>query len=139
MKIAARMKMAHKLATIVVVLLLPLGYVTVEYAAGLWSRINEHAMAEDGLHYFEGLKEAGRALAANASFTATVLAGEANSSYFDKKIEEAATRLTASIELQDKSEEKYGRPDSPERALWTEIKILAQTARVVLTPDRAHE
>ncbi|HWS65159.1 MAG TPA: methyl-accepting chemotaxis protein [Steroidobacteraceae bacterium] len=116
------MKMAHKLATIVIVLLLPLGYVTVEYAAGLWSRINEHAMAEDGLHYFEGLKEAGRAMAAHASFTATVLAGEANSSYFDKKIEEAAARLNASIELQDKSEEKYGRPDSPERALWNDIK-----------------
>ena len=122
MRIAARMKMAHKLATIVIVLLLPLGYVTVEYAAGLWSRISEHAMAEDGLHYFEGLKEAGRALAAHASFTATVLAGEANSSYFDKKIEEAATRLNASILLQDESEEKYGRPDSPERVLWNEIK-----------------
>jgi methyl-accepting chemotaxis protein len=122
MRIAARMKMAHKLATIVIVLLLPLSYVTVEYAVGLWSRINEHAMAKDGLYYFEGLKEAGRAMAAHASFTATVLAGEANSSYFDKKIEEAATRLKASIELQDKSEEKYGRPGSPERALWNEIK-----------------
>jgi methyl-accepting chemotaxis protein len=116
------MKMAHKLAMIVIVLLLPLSYVTVEYAASLWSRINEHALAEDGLHYFEGLKEAGRAMAAHASFTATVLAGEANSSYFDKKIEEAAAHFNASIAVQDKSEEKYGKAGSPERALWTEIK-----------------
>jgi len=122
MSIAARMKMAHKLAMIVIVLLLPLSYVTVEYAVGLWSRINEHELAEDGLHYFEGLKEAGRALADHASFTATVLAGEANSSYFDKKIQEAAAQFNASIGIQDQSEEKYGRPGSPERALWNEIK-----------------
>jgi len=32
MGVAARMKMAHKLAMIVIVLLLPLSYVTVEYA-----------------------------------------------------------------------------------------------------------
>jgi len=122
MSIAARMKMAHKLAMIVIVLLLPLSYVTVEYAVGLWSGINEHELAEDGLHYFEGLKEAGRALADHASFTATVLAGEANSSYFDKKIQEAAARFNASIGIQDQSEEKFGRPGSPERALWNEIK-----------------
>jgi methyl-accepting chemotaxis protein len=122
MNIAARMKMAHKLAIIVVVLLLPLGYVTVEYAVGLWSRIDEHALADDGLHYFEGLKEAGRALAAHASFTATVLAGEANTSYFDKKIQEAAARLDTSIIVQDKSEEKYGKEGSPERVLWDEFK-----------------
>ncbi|HLZ97780.1 MAG TPA: methyl-accepting chemotaxis protein, partial [Steroidobacteraceae bacterium] len=82
----------------------------------------EHAMAEDGLHYFDGLKDAGRALAAHASFTATILAGEANSSYFDKKIQEAATQLNTSIERQDKSEEKYGSAGSPERALWGEFK-----------------
>ena len=115
--------MAHKLAMIVIVMLLPLGYVSIEYAASLWSRINEHALADDGLHYFEGLKEAGRALAAHASFTATVLAGEANSTYFDKKIEEAAARLDASIAMQDKSEEKYGKEGSPERALWHEVKV----------------
>src|SRR5579863_891415 len=122
MNIAARMKMAHKLAMIVIVLLLPLGYVSVEYAVGLWSRINEHVLADDGLHYFEGLKEAGRALAAHASFTATVLAGEANSAYFDKKIQEAAARLDTSIAMQDKSEDRYGREDSPERTLWHEFK-----------------
>ncbi len=122
MNITARMKMAHKLAVIVIVMLLPLTYVSVEYAAGLWARINEHAQADDGLHYFEGLKEAGRALAAHASFTATILAGEANTPYFDKKIQEAATRLDASIALQDKSEDKYGAEGSPERALWHEVK-----------------
>jgi methyl-accepting chemotaxis protein len=122
MNVGARMKMAHKLAMIVIVLLLPLGYVSVEYAAGLWSRIDEHRQADDGLHYFEGLKEAGRALAAHASFTATVLAGEANASYFDKKIAEAAARLDAGIAIQDGSEDKYGVEGSPERALWHEIK-----------------
>ncbi len=122
MNITARMKMAHKLAMIVIVMLLPLSYVSVEYAVGLWSRINEHALADDGLHYFEGLKEAGRALAAHASLTATVLGGEANSTYFDKKIKEAAARLDASIAMQDGSEEKYGTEGSPERTLWHEIK-----------------
>jgi methyl-accepting chemotaxis protein len=122
MKLAARMKMAHKLAMIVVVLLLPLSYVSVEYAAGLWSQINEHELADDGLSYFEGLKEAGRALAAHASFTATLLAGEANTAYFDKKIKEAAGRMDASIALQDKSEDKYGKEGSPERLLWREVK-----------------
>jgi len=101
MNVAARMKMAHKLAMIVIVLLLPLSYVSIEYAVGLWSRISEHELADDGLHYFEGLKEAGRALAAHASFTATVLAGEANTSYFDERIREAAARLDASIAVQD--------------------------------------
>src|SRR3984893_9587324 len=118
MGLVARMKMAHKLATIVIALLLPLMYVTAEYAVGLWSRINEHALADDGLHYFEGLKEAGRALAAHASFTATVLAGEANTAYFDKKIKEAKAKIDSSIALQDESEEKYGAADSPERNLW---------------------
>jgi methyl-accepting chemotaxis protein len=122
MNIAARMKMAHKIAMIVIVLLLPLSYVSVEYAAGLMSRIDEHRQADDGLHYFEGLKEAGRALAAHASFTATVLAGEANSSYFDKKIAEAAARLDASIAMQDGSEDRYGKEGTAERALWQEIK-----------------
>jgi methyl-accepting chemotaxis protein len=122
MKMAARMKMAHKLAMIVIVLLLPLSYVSVEYAVGLWSQINEHESADDGLSYFEGLKEAGRALAAHASFTATLLAGEANTAYFDKKIREAAGRLDASIALQDQSEEKYGKEGSPERLLWSEFK-----------------
>src|SRR5258708_3254845 len=114
--------MGDKGAMIVVVLLLPLGYVSVAYTVGLWSRMDEHALADDGLHYFEGLKEAGRALAAHASFTATVLAGEANTDYFDKKIQEAAARLDASIKLQDKSEDEYGREGSPERALWHEVK-----------------
>ncbi len=123
MNIAARMKMAHKLAIIVIVLLLPLSYVSVEYAAGLSVQIKEHQSADDGLHYFEGLKEAGRALAAHASFTATLLAGEANTSYFDRKIQEAAARLEASIALQDKSEDKYGQEGSPERLLWQEIKV----------------
>jgi len=77
MNIAARMKMAHKLAIVVIALLLPLGYVSLQYARGLSSQISEHAHADDGLHYFEGLKEAGRALAAHASLTATVLSGEA--------------------------------------------------------------
>ncbi len=122
MGIVARMKMAHKLAMIVIVLMLPLAYVTVEYAVGLWSRINEHALADEGLHYFDGLKEAGRALAAHASFTATVLAGEANAGYFKQRIQEAATRLDASIAGQDRAEEKYGRAGSPERALWNDIK-----------------
>ncbi len=122
MNITARMKMAHKLAVIVIVLLLPLTYVSIEYAAGLWSQIDEHAMADDGLHYFEGLKDAGRALAAHASFTATILAGEANTPYFDKKIQQAAEMLDASIARQDASEDKYGTEGSPERALWHEIK-----------------
>ena len=122
MKFAAQMKMAHKLAMIVIVLLLPLSYVSVEYAIGLWSRIDEHRQADDGLHYFEGLKEAGRALAAHASFTATVLAGEENSAYFDKKIAEAAARLDAGIATQDGSERKYGQEGSRERTLWLEIK-----------------
>jgi methyl-accepting chemotaxis protein len=122
MKIIARMKVAQKLATIVIVLLLPLGYVSVEYAAGLWSRINEHAMADDGLRYFEGLNDAGRALAAHASLTATVLAGEANTSYFDKKIQESAKSLNASIELQDQAEARYGTDGSPERVLWRQLK-----------------
>ncbi|MGB6307443.1 MAG: methyl-accepting chemotaxis protein [Steroidobacteraceae bacterium] len=107
---------------IVLVLLLPLTYVSVKYAAGLGSQIDEHAMADDGLHYFEGLKEAGRALADHASFTATILGGEANTPYFDKKIQEAAARLDAGIAVQDASEDKYGTKDSPERALWQEIK-----------------
>ena len=79
MRMVARMKMAHKLAMIVIVLMSPLMYVTVEYAAGLRSRINEHALADDGLHYFEGLKEAGRGLAAHASFTATALVSGSSS------------------------------------------------------------
>src|SRR5580692_8568733 len=108
MNIAGRMKMAHKLAMVVIVLLLPLSYVSVEYAVSLWSRINEHALADDGLHYFEGLKEAGRALAAHASFTATVLAGEANAGYFGQKIKEAAARFDSSIAMQDQAEGKYG-------------------------------
>jgi methyl-accepting chemotaxis protein len=116
------MKMAHKLAMIVIVLLLPLTYVSVKYAVELWSQIDEHALADDGLHYFEGLKEAGRALAAHASFTATVLSGEANTSYFDKKIQESASQLDASIALQDKSEDKYGKEGSPERVLWQEFR-----------------
>jgi methyl-accepting chemotaxis protein len=116
------MKMAHKLAVVVIVLLLPLTYVSIEYAAGLWSQIDEHAMADDGLHYFEGLKDAGRALADHASFTATILAGEANTPYFDKKIQQATETLDASIALQDASEDKYGTEGSPERALWREIK-----------------
>src|ERR1700730_7587001 len=122
MRLMARMKMAHKLAMIVIVLMLPLMYVTVEYAVGLWSRINEHALADDGLHYFEGLKEAGRGLAAHASFTATVLAGEANGGYFGQKIKEAAARFDSSIAIQDQAEDKYGRSESPERALWADIK-----------------
>ncbi|MDP9008760.1 MAG: methyl-accepting chemotaxis protein [Pseudomonadota bacterium] len=122
MKIVARMKMSQKLAMIIIVLLLPLGYVTMEYAAELWSRINEHAMADEGLRYFEGLNEAGRALAAHASLTATVLGGEANTSYFDKKIQESAKRLNASIELQDQAEDKYGAKGAPERILWQQLK-----------------
>jgi hypothetical protein len=118
----ARMKMAYKLAMIVVALMLPLTYVTVEYATGLCSRIDEHVLADDGLHYFEGLKEAGRGIAAHASFTATVLAGEANTGYFDQKIKEAAAQFDSSIAVQDHSEEHYGRPGSPERALWGDIK-----------------
>jgi hypothetical protein len=78
MNIAARMKMAHKLAMVVIALLLPLSYVSLQYAKSLSSQITEHARADDGLHYFEGLKDAGRALAEHASSTATVLAGEAN-------------------------------------------------------------
>src|SRR5260370_31212905 len=85
MRIAARMKMAHKLATIVIVLLLALSYVTIEYAVGLWSRINEHAMAEDGLHYFEGLKEAARARAAPSSFTPPALGGRTQSSVLQQQ------------------------------------------------------
>ena len=122
MRMVSRMKMAHKLAMIVIVLMLPLTYVTVEYAAGLRSRINEHALADDGLHYFEGLKEAGRGLAAHASFTATVLAGEANAGYFGQKIKEAAARFDSSIAIQDQAEAKFGRAGSPERALWSDIK-----------------
>ena len=53
------------------------------------------AHADDGLHYFEGLKEAGRALAAHASLTATVLSGEANTAYFDQKIKDAKAKGTA--------------------------------------------
>jgi methyl-accepting chemotaxis protein len=122
MNIAARMKMAHKLAIVVIALLLPLGYVSLQYAAGLSSQIREHARADDGLHYFEGLKDAGRALAAHASLTATILSGEANTSYFDQKIHDAAAKINSSFSAQDESEEKYGRPGSPERALWQEIK-----------------
>src|ERR1700724_939470 len=112
MRMVARMKMAHKLAMIVIVLMLPLIYVTVEYAVGLSSRINEHALSDDGLHYFEGLKEAGRGIAAYASFTATVLAGEANSGYFGQKIKEAAFRFDWSIAWEDQAEEQDGRAGS---------------------------
>lgn len=122
MNIAARLKMAHKLAILVIALLLPLGYVSLQYARGLSSQISEHAHADNGLHYFEGLKEAGRALAAHASFTATVLSGEANTAYFDQKIKDAKDKINSSIALQDESEEKYGKTDSPERTLWQEIK-----------------
>jgi methyl-accepting chemotaxis protein len=48
MNIAARMKMAHKVAVIVIALLLPLTYVSIEYAAGLRSRIDEHAIQAGG-------------------------------------------------------------------------------------------
>ena len=122
MSIAARLKMAHKLALVVIALLLPLGYVSIEYTFGLWSQINEHALADDGLHYSEGLNDSGRALADHASLSATILAGEANTAYFDPKTREAAARLDASIALQDKAEDRYGQAGTPERTLWFEFK-----------------
>jgi methyl-accepting chemotaxis protein len=114
--------MAHKLATLVIVLVLPLAYVSFEYSAGLSSQIDEHALADDGLRYSEGLNQAGRELADHASYTATLLAGEANTSYFDEEIKQAAASLDASIAKQDVAEERYGRKDSPERNLWLEFK-----------------
>ncbi len=142
MNIAARMKMAHKLAIVVIALLLPLGYVSLQYARGLSSQISEHAHADDGLHYFESLKEAGRALAAHASLTATVLSGEANTAYFDQKIKDAKAKIDSSIALQDESEEKYGAEDSPERKLWLEIKADWQGLSknwLKLTPEESAE
>ena len=122
MKLASKLNIAQKLGILVMALVLPLAYVSAHYAVSLWSKIDEHASADDGLHYFDGLKDAGRALAAHASFTATVLGGEANTSYFDRKIREAAAAIDESIKVQDQSELKYGREGSKERALWREIK-----------------
>jgi methyl-accepting chemotaxis protein len=117
-----RMKMAHKLAMLVAVLVLPLAYVSYRYSAELWSRIDEHALAQDGLRYSEELNEAGRELADHASYTATLLAGEANTAFFDQQIKEAAARLDASIGKQDDAEKQYGKPGSPERELWQGFK-----------------
>ena len=64
MNITVRMKMAHKLAVIVIALLLPLTYVSIEYAAGLWSRVDEHAMQAG---------DAFRALAFVAAMTAAAI------------------------------------------------------------------
>jgi methyl-accepting chemotaxis protein len=117
-----RLKMAHKLAMVVIVLMLPLSYVSVEYCVGLWSQIHEHALADDGLQYSSALNDAGRALAEHASLTATLLAGEANTTYFDKQVKEAASRLSTAIAAQDQAEEKYGSAGSAERQLWEGFK-----------------
>ena len=122
MKVVARMKIAHKLAAVVVALLLPLTYLGIQYALGLSLRIHEHSLADEGLHYFEELKDAGRALAEHASFTATILAGEANTTYFDPKIKAAAATLKSRIASQDEAEAKYGVAGSEDRALWQEIR-----------------
>ena len=117
-----RLKMAHKLAMLVAVLILPLGYVSYRYSAELWSRIDEHALAEDGLRYSQELNEVGRELAEHASYTATLLAGEANTAFFDKQIKESAARLDTSIATQDAAEQKYGSAGSPARDLWETFK-----------------
>jgi methyl-accepting chemotaxis protein len=137
-----RMKMAHKLAMLVIVLMLPLAYVSVEYSVELWSRINEHALADAGLRYSESLNDAGRAVADHASYTATLLSGEANTTYFDKEIKAAADRADASIAKQDKAEETYGKPGSAERALWQAFKSdWAKLAKEwpKLTPEESAE
>jgi methyl-accepting chemotaxis protein len=54
--------------------------------------------------------------------TATVQGGEANTSYFDAKIREAAAKINESIALQDESERQYGVQGSKERELWEQIK-----------------
>jgi methyl-accepting chemotaxis protein len=117
-----RLKMAHKLAMLVAVLVLPLAYVSYRYSAELWSRIDEHALAQDGLLYSQELNAVGRELADHASYTATLLAGEANAAFFDKQIKDAAARLDASIGTQDAAEQKYGKAGSPEREMWEMFK-----------------
>src|SRR6202012_5773557 len=104
-----RLKMAHKLAMLVVVLVLPLAYVSYRYSAELWSRIDEHALAQDGLRYSQELNEVGRELADHASYTATLLAGEANTAFFDKQIKDDSARLDSSIATQEAAEQKYGK------------------------------
>jgi methyl-accepting chemotaxis protein len=117
-----RLKMAHKLAMLVAVLVLPLAYVSYQYSAELWSRIDEHALAQNGLLYSQELNEVGRELADHASYTATVLAGEANTTFFDKQIKEDAARLNTRIGAQDAAEQKFGSAGSSERDLWETFK-----------------
>ena len=121
MKVGANLKIGHQLALIVVALLVPLTYIGAQYAWRLNERIQEQALADDGLRYFHDLKGAGHALSAHAAFTAAVLAGDTNGAYFDPRIKDAAKRLDEAVAAQNAKEERYGHPGSAERGLWAEI------------------
>jgi methyl-accepting chemotaxis protein len=117
----ARLKMSQKLGAIIAVLLLPMCYIGVQYVQGLQSTITEHERADRGLQYFSGMQEAGDPLAAHASLTAAILAGESDAAYFDVRIREARSRFETAMAKQDGVEAQLGEPGSREHMLWAGI------------------
>jgi methyl-accepting chemotaxis protein len=117
----ARLKMSQKLGAIIAVLLLPMCYIGVQYVQGLQSTITEHERADRGLQYFSGMQEAGDPLAAHASLTAAILAGESDAAYFDVRIREARSRFETAMAKQDGVEAQLGEPGSREHMLWVGI------------------
>ena len=121
MNYIARLKMSEKLGAIIAVLLLPMTYIGVRYVNGLQSTIAEHQRADRGLQYFSGMQEAGDPLAAHASLTAAILAGESDSAYFDVRIRDARSRFETAVAKQDGVETLLGEPGSREHMLWAGI------------------
>lgn len=121
MNYIARLKMSQKLGAIIAVLLLPMCYIGVQYVHGLQSTITEHERADRGLQYFSGMQEAGDPLAAHASLTAAILAGESDAAYFDVRIREARSRFETAMAKQDGVEAQLGEPGSREHMLWVGI------------------
>ena len=121
MNYIARLKMSQKLGAIIAVLLLPMCYIGVQYVQGLQSTITEHERADRGLQYFSGMQEAGDPLAAHASLTAAILAGESDAAYFDVRIREARSRFETAMAKQDGVEAQLGEPGSREHMLWAGI------------------
>jgi methyl-accepting chemotaxis protein len=113
--------MSQKLGAIIAVLLLPMCYIGVQYVQGLQSTITEHERADRGLQYFSGMQEAGDPLAAHASLTAAILAGESDAAYFDVRIREARSRFETAMAKQDGVEAQLGEPGSREHMLWAGI------------------
>jgi hypothetical protein len=114
--------MSQKLAAIIAVLLMPMSYIGVRYVQGLQSTITEHQRADRGLRYFSSMQEAGAPLAAHASLTAAVLAGETDTTYFDARIRDAHARFDSALTKQDGVEAQLGDADGRERMLWADIK-----------------